>query len=137
MHKLQMYENLMDMLEREVKEIENRGNLDPQSLDVLYKIMMSIKAADKRMEMLEGKEMSNASNASGRMSRNSYESYASRARGGRDGDGDGRYSEDNFRYSQARGSSRTSMLDKLEMMLEAAESEHERQVLMECINKIK
>ena len=38
MHKLQMYENLMDMLEREVKEISNKGNLDPQSLDILYKI---------------------------------------------------------------------------------------------------
>lgn len=144
MHKLQMYENLMDMLEREVKAIENKGNLDLQTLDVLYKIMMSIKAADKRMEKLEGEEMSSSmSGASGRMSRNSYD--GSYARVGRDGDGDGRYSEDSFRsganrgssYDYSRNSSRDSMIHKLETLMDAAENDRERQVIMECINKIK
>lgn len=135
MHKIQMYENLMDMLEREVKEIESRGNLDPQSLDVLYKIALSIKAIDKHMFVLEGKEMSQNSYA---MSRASY------ARAGRDGDSDGRYSEDSFRSNQSRGgsyersraSSRDSMVQKLEGLMDAAHNEHERQIIMDCINKL-
>lgn len=140
MHKIQMYENLMDMLEREVKEIVNENKLNPQSLEILYKVMMSIKAADKHMEMIEGKEMSSMSNASGRMSRNSYD--GSFARGGRDGDGDGRYSEDSFRYSTNRGNSYESMasrdmMHKFKELLDAAGSEHERQIIMDCIEKIK
>lgn len=72
-------------------------------------------------------------------------SHSSYAMMGRDGDGDGRYSEDNFRYSQDRGrsyaysrsSSRNSLVDKLEYMAQAAVDEDERRVLMDCANKLK
>ena len=149
MHKIQMYENLMDMLEREVKEIANKGNLDPQSLDILYKIMMSIKAANKHMETLEGQGMSQDSYRSydGNSRRGSYE--GAYARRGRDGDGDGRYSEDSFRYSQDRGRSSygsygysrdaatDAMKQKLRTMMEEPISEDARLALMDCLNKIK
>lgn len=72
-------------------------------------------------------------------------SHSSYAMLGRDGDGDGRYSEDNFRYSQDRGrsyaysrtSSRDSLVDKLNYMAQSAVDEHERRVLMDCANKLK
>ena len=75
----------------------------------------------------------------------------SNARRGRDGDGDGRYNEsrDNFRNSQDRGqsyegsygysrdASKKKMVQKLETLMDDTMSEHERQAIMDCINKIK
>ena len=151
MHKLQMYENLMDLLEREVKEIANKGNLDMQSLDILYKVMMAIKATDKHMETLEGGGMSQDSYGRGSYeSRNSNRSYDSYARRGRDGDGDGRYSEDSFRggsnrgrssyedsYGYSRDAATDAMKRKLEEMMKEPVSENTRLALMDCLNKIK
>jgi len=190
-HKLQMYENLRDMLEKEVKDIEKKGDLDVQSLDHLYKLMAAIKNTDKRMECIKEEEggMSNVMSMRGGMSNNSYgnrmsydgRSYEgnsnmmmphmsydrsydgmsndgmsndgmSNARRGRDGDGDGRYNEsrDNFRNSQDRGresyensygysrdASKKKMVQKLETLMDDTMSEHERQAIMDCINKIK
>ena len=136
MHKIQMYENLIDMLDREAKEIESKGDLNPNTLDWLYKVTMSIKAIDKHLMCLEEKEeMSFTSQpmhgARYNMNEHSY------ARMGRDGDGDGRYSEDNFRYSTDRGYSRDSLLDKINYMAQSAVDEHERRVLMDCANKLR
>lgn len=146
MHKIQMYENLMEMLEREVKEIANKNNIDPQSLDFLYKIMLSIKSIDKHMETLEGGGMSSrdSSRRSYESSRRSYDSYEgnSNARRGRDGDGDGRYSERSYRnsrdsYEYSRDGATQAMKMKLEEMLEEPISESNRLALMACLDKIK
>ena len=140
MHKLQMYENLRDMLEREVQEIQKEGNLDTQKLDNLYKLMSAMKHTN---ECIEEESMEGASYEGRGRSRGSYErsrgSYGrggsyERGRGGRsndfmmpysmdemsyasrerDGDGDGRYyeSRDNFRYSQDRGRSNAQSNDR-------------------------
>lgn len=86
MHKLQMYEDLRDMLEREVKDIERKGEMSEQSLDHLYKLMTAIKVVDKcierekgeqggqgqgQEEMMRGMSMGGMSNARGQ-SNNSY-----------------------------------------------------------------
>ena len=55
MHNTVMYENLRDMLEKEVKDIQNGGNLDAQKLDHLYKLMETIKNVDKHLEKEEMK----------------------------------------------------------------------------------
>lgn len=192
MHKLQMYENLRDMLEREVKAIEKQGDLDAQSLDHLFKLMTSIKNTDKCIAYEKGEE-GGMSNGMGGMSNNSYgysnrgnsygnnsydgmsnnmsNDYSNRmpymsydnsygqggsydgmsndGRRGRDGDSDGRYSEDNFRYSQDRGqsyessygysrdASKKKMVQKLETLMDDTMSEKERQAIMDCISKIK
>ena len=47
MHRLQMYENLHDMLEQEISKIQSKGELDPQSLDNLDKLMRTVKNTDK------------------------------------------------------------------------------------------
>lgn len=114
----------------ELEELEDkakRGNLsmaDVQYADTLAHMKKNLLAAEA---MIGGK---------------SHSSYAMM---GRDGDGDGRYSEDNFRYSQDRGqsyaysraSSRDSLVDKLNYMAQSAVDEHERRVLMDCVNKLK
>lgn len=153
MHNIQMYENLTDMLEREVKEISNKNQIDTQTLDNLYKIMMSLKATDKHMEKLEGG-----------MSRNSYDMNRARSYGGsygsydgmsgtmRDRDSDGRYNEsrDNFRnrsyrgresyensYGYSRDNSKRKMVQKLETLMDDTMSEYDRNAIMDCIDKIK
>jgi len=175
MHKIQMYENLRDMLEREVKDIEKKGDLDVQSLDNLYKLMAAIKNTDKCIDYMKAEEggMSNDMMRNSYGNRRSYDGRSyddmshmmphmsyddgmsndgiSNARRGRDGDSDGRYNEsrDNFRHSQDRGqsyensygysrdASKKKMVQKLETLMDDTMSEHERQAIMDCINKIK
>ena len=149
MHKIQMYENLRDMLEREVKEVEKKNDLDPQSLDHVYKLMCTIKNIDKCIDR-EKEEMGGMSNG---YSRNSYgimprESYDNVHYGRRDSMG--RYSEDNFRYSPNKGrnsyenyygysrdSAKESMVSDLMRMADGTGNERERMAIMECIDKIK
>lgn len=139
MHKTQMYENLRDMLEREVKEVEKKTDLDPTSLDHIYKLTCAIKNVDKIMDRESG-EMGGMSNG---YSRNSYgmmpRSY---------GMDYGRYSGNNFRYSEDRGrnsyesyngysrdSAKDSMVNKLMQMADNS-NEHDRMAIMDCIDKI-
>lgn len=194
MHKLQMYESLRDMLEREVKDIEKKGELTEQSLDHLYKLMTALKVTDRCIDREKGEEngmggnsnamrgrYSNTNNsyamnnsnmwptgyvmdrmemdrmspnekirkgleAEGMYSNDSYDQNRSYAMRGRDGDSDGRYNEsrDNFRDNQSRDSygysrdaSRKKMVQKLETLMDDTMSEHERQAIKDCINKIK
>ena len=137
MHKIQMYENLRDMLEREVKEVEKKNDLDPQSLENIYKLTCAIKNVDKIMMKEEGE-----------MSKNSYGSYRS-SYGMHYGD-NGRYSEDNFRYSPNRGrnsyenhygysrdSAKDSMVNRLMKMADDSMNEHDRMAIMDCVDRIK
>lgn len=140
MHNIQMYENLKDMLEKEVKEISRQGELNTQSLDALYKLMTSIKVADKCIDRESGMSFNSYDGRS-----NEGNSYGgSYARRGRDGDGDGRYSEDYSRgrsyessYRNSRDGAKQAMLQKLEMMMDEPIGENERLAIMDCINKIR
>ena len=173
MHKLTMYENLRDMLDKEVTEIEKKGTLDTPTLDNLYKLMSTIKYTDKCIDREKGGEMSFDNRSygygygrsyDGMSNRNSnrmmpwgYRSYddsydmgMSNARRGRDGDGDGRYSEDNFRdrsyrgresyensYGYSRDTAKKKMVEKLTTLMDDTMSENERNAIMDCIDKIK
>ena len=55
-HKLQMYENLRDMLEREVSAIEHKNDINEASLDNLYKLTTALKTVDKCIEREKGEE---------------------------------------------------------------------------------
>lgn len=142
MHKLQMYEGLRDMIEKEVTEIEKKGSLDPQGLDNLYKLMTALKYTDKCIDRENGESY-------GRMMPMwNYDNGMSMRH---DGDKDGRYNEsrDNFRnrsyrgresyeepYGYSRDNSRKKMIQKLETLMDDTMSEHERQAIMDCINRI-
>ena len=128
MHMMKTYDNLHDMLEKEVMEIEKKGQLDPQGLDNLYKLTTTLKNVDKCMEYEQQGGASNGRSYGNGISNNgsynrSYESMESmrmmpwaynegmsNARRGRDGDGDGRYNEsrDNFRSNTSGGLSNQS-----------------------------
>jgi len=156
MHKMNMFENLRDMLEREVQEIQKEGNLDTQKLDNLYKLMSALKHTNQCIEeeSMEGASYDGRgmrygmSNNYSRMMPYSMDnmSYARR-----DGDGDGRYNEsrDNFRnrsyrgqsyggsYEYSRDNSKRKMVQKLETLMDDTMSEYDRNAIMDCIDKIK
>jgi len=75
---------------------------------------------------------------------NSYNEGVSHARQGRDGDGDGRYSEASNNYSRRRDSrgrysrhtEKEKMIEKLERMADSATNERERSAIMECIDEL-
>lgn len=168
MHNLTTYENLRDMLTKEVKEIEKKGTLDATSLDQLYKLMSTIKYTDKCIDREQGGEMSYENRSYGGGSYDgmsnrmmpfphryaydgSYDMGMSYARRGRDGDGDGRYSEDNFRDRSYRGresyensygrysrdTAKKKMVEKLTTLMDDTMSENERNAIMDCIDRIK
>lgn len=119
-----MYEELKEMLTKELKEVTRKGELSAGSLDVIDKLTHSLKS----LSALEGNSQ-----------RGSYGRY------GRDGDGDGRYSEDSFRYSNrgrgsydySRDAATDAMKSRLESMMNESMSENNRLAIMDCLNKIK
>ena len=149
MHKMTMYENLRDMLEREVTEIQKEGNLDAQKLDNLYKLMSALKNTNKCIEEESGEMgasytypyMDGMSSDSRMMPHYSMDGMSHARRDSR-----GRYSRDNFRDSASRGwyggeysrdNARQKMVTKLETLMDDTMSEHERNAIMDCIDKIK
>ena len=165
MHKLQMYEGLRDMIEREVTEIEKKGDLNEDSLNNLYKLMTALKVTDKCIEReggesYEGRRSYGRSN-DGSYARNrsyeenmmmpdwAYDDGMSNARRGRSRDESYEESRDNFRnrsnrgrsnegsYEYSRDNARQKLTQKLSTLLDDTMSEHERNAIMDCIDRIK
>lgn len=153
MHKTQMYENLRDMLEREVTEIEKAGALDAHSLDHLFKLMATIKNTDKCIERGDGMSFAygrRAQRAYDGAYDGSYDGGMSNARRGRSYEGERRYSEDSFRYGQnrrggsydgsygySRDAAKDKMIEKLSTLMDDTMSEQDRAAIMDCIERIK
>ena len=102
------------------------------------------------MESYDGNSMNYGGNSNtySRAQDNSYDhgSYnegSSYARRGRDGDGDGKYSEAGDNYSRRRNSygrysrhtEKEKMIEKLERMADSA-GEKERRAIMDCIDEL-
>lgn len=108
--------DLCDNLKDEIKELNKKGDISPTELERAYKAVDIIKDI-KTIEAMEGAGYSNtgSSYADGGYSQRMYPGYyydepgMSRARAGRDGDGDGRYSEARGRDAMGRYTSRDNM----------------------------
>lgn len=123
---MQSLYDLCDMLDDELREIVKKGDISPTELDRAYKAVDIIKDI-KTVEAMEESGYSN-DGYSGNSYRGSYDGMSD-ARRGRDGDGDGRYSEDGSyrrgrdamgRYTSRDGYSRhddkEQMLQKINQM---------------------
>lgn len=146
MHRLQMYENLHDMLEQEISKIQSKGELDPQSLDNLDKLMRTVKNTDKCIDREGGGQSYGSYNNirsydnMGRSMMMPMESY------GMERDRDGRFSRDNFRDSSFRGGSygqsyeysrdNAPMMQRLESMMNEARNDSERQAIKDFVNRM-
>lgn len=154
--------DIQDMLEDELKKISKKEEITTTDLDNIYKMVDIVKDvttvdAMKKAEQ-EGYSRDYARDYSRGYSEdysNAYGSYrdsydGSYARRGRDGDGDGRYSEDNS-YRRGRDAmgrftsrdegysrhSKEEMMQHLQEMMQNARSEEERESYRRAIEQMK
>ena len=154
-----MYEDLCEMLEGELNTLTKKGEITKESLELIDKLTHAIKSISTIKAMEEAKEWekggsygqgSSYGRYNPRMSRNSsYDDGYSRAyyndgdmshdgsyagRRGRDGDGDGRYSEEYRGYS--RHDEKEAMMHKMQQMMNEAVDPKEKQMIQKYMQKM-
>lgn len=155
-----LYE-IQDILEDEMKKICKKEEISSTDLDNIYKMVDIVKDVTTVDAMKNAEEQGWSRDYARDYSRGYSEDYAnaygSYARRGRDGDGDGRYSEDSSyrrgrdslgRYTSRDGSYRNSyedgysrhgkeeMIDHLKEMMRNARSEDERESYRKAIEQM-
>ena len=166
--------DLKEILEDEIKNMTKKGDITPQELEHAYKAVDIIKDIDTIEAMKDYGNDSysmnnrgNSYNQSNEYSRGYSQGYSeamnsmdgnsqqsSYARRGRDGDGDGKYSEDgsynrgrdaqgrftsrdgSYERGYSRHSEKEKMVQNLEMMMGTAQTEKEREAIRQCIEKL-
>ena len=129
---------LKEKLCKELEEIARKGELGAGDLEIVHKLTDTIKNLDK-IEMLEDGGYSQAGDWEGRGSYARGSSYANRGkhyvRGhySRDGRMDG-YSRDGRMYS--RGDAKEHMMEQMEMLMDQAGSEREREAIRRCMEQL-
>lgn len=122
-----LYKDATKLLEKEIREVVERGEIDPGSLDVMYKVLDNIKdisiicAMKKEEDDYSERYMyDDDSYARGRYSRRGYAH-----RGSYEGSYDDSYGRGSY-----RGYSRT---EELENMLRDAKTEKERELIRQLM----
>lgn len=152
---MKVYYEIQDMLEDELKKYCKQESISSSDVEDIYRMIDIV----KDITTIEAMKRAEEEGYSRDYSYNSYDDY-SYARRGRDGDGDGRYSEDNSyrrgrdsmgRYtSRDRGSSyrnsyrdggysghtKEQMIEKLEHLMREASSEQERENIRKAIEQL-
>ena len=137
-------EQLKELLEEEIKKVAKKGDITPAEVEAMYKVVDIIKdiGAIEAMEEYGEDDEEEYSNRGysrrGYSSRRSYMDGGSYRRGGRSSayrGGGGSYNRRSYRgYSMEE--SRDAMMSKLEEAMNEATTEHERQAIMACMDKI-
>lgn len=145
MHNAQLYEEIGSMVDRGLTEVKNKGELDAQNLDYLFKLMTSKHYLDKCMDKEMGGQSYGQSYANRRSYGQSYDMMPMESYGMSMARNDG-MSRDNFRDSSFRGGSygqsyeysrdNAPLMQRLESMMNEARSESERQAIRDYINRM-
>ena len=128
-----MYE-LKDKLCKELDEIARKPEMGAGDLEIIYKLTDTIKNLDK-IEMLEdggGYSQAGDWEIEGR-AYNRGNSYARRKR-----DSMGRYSRDGRggRGGYSRNDAKEAMMEQMEMLMDQAGSEREREAIRRCMGQL-
>ena len=144
--------DIQDMLEDELKQISKKDEISSSDLDNIYKMVDVVKDITTVDAMKKAEQEGYSRDYARDYSRGYSEDYAygSYARRGRDGDGDGRYSEDSSyrrgRDAMGRYTSRDDgysrhgkedMVEHLEEMMRNARNEEERESYRRAIEQMK
>lgn len=146
MHMMKTYENLCPKLERELVEINNKGDWTREDVEDLHHILKSLYLCEqlKEKEMMYEEGQSGYYNGSYGMRMPNIPNMS----WGRDGDGDGRYNEssrNNFRNSSYRGSygseygqsnTNRKLVGKLAEAMDTAVTDKERMAIENCIDNV-
>lgn len=141
MHNAQLYEEIGSMVDRGLTEVKNKGELDAQNLDYLFKLMTSKHYLDKCMDKEMGGQSYGQSYANRRSYGQSYDMMPMESYGMSMARNDG-MSRDNFRDSSFRGGSygqsydNRPLMQRLESMMSEARNESDRQAIKDYINRM-
>ena len=128
-----MYE-LKDKLCKELDEIARKPEMGAGDLEIIHKLTDTIKNLDK-IEMLEDGGYSQAGDweMEGRGSYNRGSSYRGRKR-----DSMGRYSREGRggRGGYSRNDAKEAMMEQMEMLMDQAGSEREREAIRRCMGQL-
>ena len=129
-----MYE-LKDKLCKELDEIARKGELGAGDLEIIHKLTDTIKNIDK-IEILEedgGYSQAGDWEMEGRGSYNRGSSYRGQRRDSR-----GRYSREGrgSRGGYSRHDAKEAMMEQMEMLMEQAGSEREREAIRRCMGQL-
>lgn len=140
-----MYEDLRDMLRQELNAIVKKGELTKENLEFIHKIVSSLDKTEHLLQANDGGYSNRRSYGSYGYANNGYANnsydYAnnsyeySRGRHGRDGDGDGRYSE-NYTHGYSGHDEKTKMVDKLRTMAQEVSDPQTKMMIQDCIRGI-
>ena len=126
--------DLKDKLCDELDEIARKGELGAGDLEIIHKLTDTIKNLDK-IEMLEDGGYSQAGDweMEGRGSYNRGSSYRGRKR-----DSMGRYSREgrDGRGGYSRHDAKEAMMEQMEMLMDQAGSEREREAIRRCMGQL-
>lgn len=129
---------LKDKLCDELEEIARKGELGAGDLEIIHKLTDTIKNLDK-IEMLEDGGYSQAGYRDGGSSYNRGSSYANRGKHYVRG----HYSRDGYsmegrgnRGGYSRHDAKEAMMEQMEMLMEQAGSEREREAIRRCISQL-
>ena len=132
-----MYE-LKDKLCKELDEIARKGELGAGDLEIIHKLTDTIKNIDK-IDMLEDDGYSQAGYRDGGSSYNRGSSYANRGKHYVRG----HYSRDGYsmegrgnRGGYSRHDAKEAMMEQMEMLMEQAGSEREREAIRRCMSQL-
>ena len=136
---MESFYELKKILCRELEDVAKKGELSAGDLDVVDKLTHSIKSLVTIMAMEEG-GYSNDGGYSGARRRDSMGRYAD---SGSYGGSYGRYYDDRSmdggysgrRYSREEGKS--SMIKQFESLMQEANSQEEREIMHQALNKLK
>jgi hypothetical protein len=142
--------DIQDMLEDELKKISKKEDLTTSDLDNIYKMVDIVKDVTTVDAMKKAEQEGYSRDYSRGYSEDYSNAYGSYARRGRDGDGDGRYSEDSS-YRRGRdamgrytsrddgysGHSKEQMIEHLQEMMRNARNDEERESYRRAIEQMK
>lgn len=132
-----MYE-LKDKLCKELDEIARKPEMGAGDLEIIHKLTDTIKNLDK-IEMLEDGGYSQAGYRDGGSSYNRGSSYANRGKHYVRG----HYSRDGYsnegrgsRGGYSRHDAKEAMMEQMEMLMDQADSEREREAIRRCMSQL-
>ena len=132
---MEYMDKLRDKLCDELDEIARKGELGAGDLEIVHKLTDTIKNLDK-IEMLEedgGYSQAGDWEMEGRGSYNRGSSYRGRKR-----DSMGRYSREGRggRGGYSRHDAKEAMMEQMEMLMDQAGSEREREAIRRCMGQL-
>ena len=135
---MEYMDKLKDKLCEELDEISRKPEMGAGDLEIIHKLTDTIKNLDK-IEMLEDGGYSQAGYRDGGSSYNRGSSYANRGKHYVRG----HYSRDGYsmegrgnRGGYSRHDAKEAMMEQMEMLMEQAGSEREREAIRRCISQL-